>query len=452
MKKIYFLSIVCSLVCFANFSSFAARTAALNGGGNSVATICAGNNNTQVLYSFNVAYGSSAQTISGITLNTTGTWAASDVINFKVWRNTAANNFGTATLLATITVSGTGTQTVSGLSYGVTTGGTTYFFVTAQIAAAGTAVDGHTIIFNAISTSGTAAPFTYSTSSPTYSGFTTASGSQTILSNPLPIAGASSVCGGSSITLSDASVGYTWSSSNTSTATISTSGVVSGIAAGTTTISYTNSCTFAATKTITVNAPAAITGTSSLCAGAIVSLSDITSGGTWSSVSTGIATIDGSGNVTGVSGGTSLISYTVSGCASTYLVSVGAAPAAISGTPPTLCVGYTTTLTDATSGGVWTSGNTSIATVGSTTGLVTGVGAGSTLISYTTAGCNPVTMSVTINPSPTAISGTSFVCGTGTVTLSDATAGGIWSSSNTSIATVSSTGFVTGVSSISATF
>lgn len=53
-----------------------------------------------------------------------------------------------------------------------------------------------------------------------------------------------------------------------------------------------------------------------MCVGSNTTLANTTSGGTWSSNNTGIATVNNSGVVTGVSGGTAIITYTVnnSGC------------------------------------------------------------------------------------------------------------------------------------------
>src|ERR1043165_1323505 len=48
-----------------------------------------------------------------------------------------------------------------------------------------------------------------------------------------------------------------------------------------------------------------------------------------------------------------------------------------------VCAGSYTTLSDTTAGGVWTSSDPSIATIGST-GILTGVSAGTTVISYVT--------------------------------------------------------------------
>ena len=125
-------------------------------------------------------------------------------------------------------------------------------------------------------------------------------------------------------------------------------------------------------------------------------------------------------------------------------ITLNTLPASIAGTT-TICNGFASTLSDATSGGIWTSSNTSVATVGSTSGVVTSVAVGSATITYT-AGCF-VTAPITINPQPAAITGTTLVCQAFSSTLSDATSGGTWSSSNPGIATVgSSSGVVTGVS------
>ena len=112
------------------------------------------------------------------------------------------------------------------------------------------------------------------------------------------------------------------------------------------------------------------------------------------------------------------------------------------------CAGATTALSDATTGGVWSSGTATIATVNAT-GTVSGVSGGTAIISYTKAACT-VTDVVTINPLPNAgtILVTRFdtiVCLTHPDTLSDPAGGGVWSSLHTSIATVDGSGIVMGV-------
>ena len=292
----------------------------------------------------------------------------------------------------------------------------------------------------------------------------TAAATLIVTDNPLPIAGVItgtvSVCGAANTTLSDVAAGGVWTSTNTAAATVSSTGIVTGVAAGTTTISYTvsNSCgTTAATLIVTDNPlPVAgvITGTVSVCGTASTTLSDVATGGVWTSTNTAAATVSSTGMVTGVAAGTTTISYTVTNScgtvAATQVVTDNPLPIAgvITGTVA-VCGTATTTLSDVATGGTWSSTNTAAATI-SSTGTVTGVATGTTTISYTVSNsCGTVaaTQIITDNPLPIAgiITGTSSVCGTATTTLSDMATGGVWSSTNTAAATVSSTGMVTGV-------
>jgi uncharacterized protein YjdB len=287
--------------------------------------------------------------------------------------------------------------------------------------------------------------------------------------NALPlvasIAGNNSVCVGNTTTLTNATIGGIWTSSNTNVATISsTTGILNGLTAGTTTIKYqvTNAsgCEDSSTSTITVNAlpnVTAITGNTPVCVGSTRALSNTFAGGIWTSNNIAIATINASGNVLGVSPGTATIKYQVtnaSGCidSATTIITVNALPVvvALSGTN-TVCVGLTTTYSTSATGGVWSSSNTAVASVAG--GVVTGVAAGSAIISYditNASGCvTTVTRGVTVNAVPTVaiISGASDVCVNATTTLTNATIGGVWTSSNTAIGTIiSTTGVVTGIS------
>ncbi len=290
----------------------------------------------------------------------------------------------------------------------------------------------------------------------------TATGNVTVDITPGPISGSTSVCAGSTITLSDAVSGVSWSSSNIAIATVGTDGTVTGVAAGTATITcFVVSCY--TTLTITVNPlpnAGAITGTLTVCPGATTPLTDATgdAGGIWSSVTTTIATVDATGLVSGVTAGTTIVSYTVTnGCgtaAATAVVTVNPLPnaGAITGTL-IVCPGATTPLSDATgdAGGVWSSVTTTVATI-SATGLVSGVASGTSVISYTvtnSCGVSAATAVVTVNPSPNtgAITGVLTVCPGATTPLTDVTgdAGGTWSSVTTTVATISSTGLVSGV-------
>ncbi len=269
--------------------------------------------------------------------------------------------------------------------------------------------------------------------------------------NPLPaaITGVLTACPGTTTTLSNTSVGGAWTSNNTSVATIgSGTGIVTGVAAGTSTITYTlpTGCIMTAVVTINPN-PAAITGTPTLCTGSTTTFASATGGGTWSSSNTGIATIGAvTGIATGVSNGVWVCTYTMAtGCISTVTSTVNPTPSAIGGTP-NVCVGLTTTLTNGSGSSTWSSSNASLATVGSGTGIVTGVAAGALNISFTLpTGCF-VTMPFTVNPTPAASAGTPNVCVGSTRTLTNSTSGGTWSASNASATVNSTSGVVTGVS------
>ncbi len=176
--------------------------------------------------------------------------------------------------------------------------------------------------------------------------------------------------------------------------------------------------------------------------------------GTGSSLDFGFQTAAGTYTVVATNIGTGC-SATMTG---TAVINISTFPVvnAISG-PSTVCRFGTATLTDATAGGVWTSATIAIATVGSASGTVTGVTTGTATISYTVTnpgGCaTSVTATINVLASPivSAISGATSVCQGLTITLTDATSGGTWSSSNPAIASVSGSGTVTGVAVGSAT-
>ena len=263
------------------------------------------------------------------------------------------------------------------------------------------------------------------------------------------ITGASSVATGATITLSDTISGGVWSSSNSSIASVgSGTGIVTGVAAGNVVISYTitNSCgNSSATKTITVNTLILpITGPTSLCQGTSIALNDATIGGTWSSSNTSVATIGlSTGIVSGLSTGTTIITYSVSGVYVTSTVSVISSTAPISG-PSSICVGASASLTNAAGGGTWSSSVPAKATIDLLSGYVTGIAAGTTIITYSVS-CGISTRVITVLATPAVITGSNSICQGATTALADATPGGTWTSSNTTIATIGSTGVVTGV-------
>ncbi len=148
-----------------------------------------------------------------------------------------------------------------------------------------------------------------------------------------------------------------------------------------------------------------ISGPTSVCEAASITLTETVTGGTWS-VSNAIATISGTGVVTGLTAGIDTVKYTVtSTCGSvfaSYAVTSNPLPVVpgIMGAFST-AVGATVTLTDAAAGGVWATSNAAVASI-NTTGDVTGVSVGTATISYTLTngfGCDAFrTLNFTVTP------------------------------------------------------
>jgi uncharacterized protein YjdB len=279
-----------------------------------------------------------------------------------------------------------------------------------------------------------------------------------------PITGTFTLCPAGTSQLSNTIAGGVWTSSNTIVATIDPStGIVTGLVIGNTTISYTvtNACgTSVVNENIIVNAvpnAGTISGTTTLCVGNTTTLSNSVLNGTWSSSDITVASIDAtSGLVTAVDTGMAIITYTITNSCgtaeSTISMNVNPLPAvgSISGTM-TICVGDTTTVYNTSTDGLWSSSNTSIATIDSLTGMVTGISSGNTTIEYTvvnSCGTAVATSVMSVDPLPDAgtILGIFALCPEDTTTFSNLATGGIWSSANTSVATIDSvSGFVTAI-------
>ncbi len=198
---------------------------------------------------------------------------------------------------------------------------------------------------------------------------------------------------------------------------------------------------------ICITTPPVITGGYPVCAGVSVTLSSTVGGGKWKSSNTSIAIVDStSGMVTGITGGSATITYTIaSACATVYatkLFSVIPAPAPITGTDP-ICVGLTGTYSDATAGGGWTISSTALASFAPSTGAITALAPGFVTLTYTEpkAGCFSTKL-VTLH----GLSGPTNVCAGSAITISSSTTGGTWTSSTPSVATVGTSGIVSGVS------
>jgi hypothetical protein len=127
-----------------------------------------------------------------------------------------------------------------------------------------------------------------------------------------------------------------------------------------------------------------ITGPTSLCVGVTVTLSDATTGGTWSATNS-YAFVSSTGVVNGLSAGVDTVMYNaITACGPvTAFVAVTVTPlpsaGAITGTD-SVCMGHAITLSDIAGGGTWngTSGNALV----SSGGVVLGVAAGADDILY----------------------------------------------------------------------
>lgn len=400
---------------------------------------------------------------TGTLANTTpgGTWVSSNIavatINSATGLATGVT-IGTTTITYVITATGcfvTRVLTVTPLP-GAVSGGPEVCVQSAinlsVSPSGGIWSSGNTAVATVGSLSGSVTGAGAGTATITYTLGTGCSSFATITVNPLPavIAGGNTaICVNENVVLTNSTGGGIWGSGNPGVASVNTSGVVTGVAAGNALISYTLSTGCSRTTNISVNpVPSAIGGSLTPCVGASSTLNGTPAGGTWSSNNTSVATIDAtSAVVSALVAGTALISYILpTGCARSATVIVSPLPSSITGTPTT-CVGVTTTLNSTPGGGTWTSGNTAIATVTPSSGIVTGVGIGTANISYAvSSGCS-VSRVVTINAAPTAgtITGSASVCTGLSIPLTSTVPGGTWSSSNNAIATVDASGNVSGV-------
>ncbi len=277
-------------------------------------------------------------------------------------------------------------------------------------------------------------------------------------------------------TPSTAAASLKYQSANTAIATVTASGVVKGVKAGSSTtikvITYNGK---PATCTVYVKAaPAGIKlgsiSRTTFGAGESVKLSASLTTTTaasvikWSSDNTAVATVDKSGLVKTLRAGTvTITASTYNSRKASVKLTVRSAPTGIKLTASTLklatkqtaTLGYTLNapLFSTTAGAVkWTSSNTSLATVNSSTGLVTAIKDGTVTITATAYNGRAASCTLTILPAPTkvALSKTSLplylgqsATLTATLTPSNAYTTVSYSTSNANIATVDGNGKVT---------
>lgn len=188
----------------------------------------------------------------------------------------------------------------------------------------------------------------------------------------------------------------------------------------------------------------------------------------WSSLNTSVVTVSPSGLVTAIGNGTTTVMVTAGSVSGSIPVTVQQAPAAVSILPATLALAsigesaqVVATVRDALGNAItnlqaqWNSSNPGVATV-STAGLVTAAGNGSTLVSATMGSASAgITVTVTqvaatVTPNAQSLSFSSLKSSQQlSASVKDqrsqviAAATVTWSSGNSAVATVSSSGLVT---------
>ncbi len=287
---------------------------------------------------------------------------------------------------------------------------------------------------------------------------------------------------GRALSLSGRSI--TWTSSAPSIATVGTSGVVTGIAAGNATVSALVDGVTGTSSVVVTNAPVSSVqvapGTSQLTVGGSVQLTATAldaSGGvltgrpvTWSSSDAAVATVSSTGLVSALAPGTVQLTATIGGVAGSATVTVSAVSvASVSVTPGSASVvaGGTVQLTATAKDGsgnvlsgravTWSSATPAVATIDAN-GLVTAVTPGSSVMTATVDG---VTATATITVTAVAVASVSITPPTASLTTGSTVqltataldaAGNVltgravtWTSGTPAVATVNSAGLVTGV-------
>jgi hypothetical protein len=158
----------------------------------------------------------------------------------------------------------------------------------------------------------------------------TATVKQIVTLNPAPatgtISGGSTLCSTGSVTLSSSVSGGYWGTSNTD-AYIDGSGLLTGVAPGIDTVTYTVStgpaCTASTTSVVTIEAapdPGTISGPTTVCLLAEITLTETVTGGTWSA-SNANGTVSGGGAISGVAPGLDTFYYSVTNSCGTVTAS-----------------------------------------------------------------------------------------------------------------------------------
>ena len=228
------------------------------------------------------------------------------------------------------------------------------------------------------------------------------------------------------------STGYTWTSSILDTATISNTGLVTGVGIGKTTITYelthlvnngttSTTCQFSQILSVVQLITPTITGNLTICSGSssqLVGSENPKAENPWVSSNTSIATVSSTGLVLGLSQGSVVITYTNStGGSASANVSINTTPT-VSINTPTICSGSSATLvaTPSITGGTYLwGGNETTQNIIVTPSTNTNYSVTYSYNSCTSSTANTV---VTVNPIPTVSAGADItVCSGSTITL-----------------------------------
>ncbi len=425
-------------------------------------TICAGNTTTLQGAGANTYVWSPASDISATT-GAVVTFTGTNTASYTVTGTDINGCTGTGSVTVTVNPVPTviATPGTAAICTGTTTtlganGATSYTWTPATNISAST---GATVTFSGTNT----ATYTVTGVSAGCSGTATVS----VTVNPLPTVtatpGSFIICAGTNTTIAaNGANTYVWTPGTDLSASTGTPVTFSGSVTTAYTVTGTdlNGCSADASLTISVNPlpnAGTITGTASVCVGATTTLTNTTAGGagTWSMANAN-ATISSAGIVTGVTAGADIAYYTyTNSCGTdvdTFAMTVTPLPFAdtITGANDSMCIGSTMALTDPVAGGVWSSVNTTIATI-SATGVVTPVAAGVDTIRYiytNTCGSDTAIYPITVIATPTVsvVGGPDSVCVNATIVLTNTTIGGVWTSTDTTIAKIDSvTGTVIGI-------
>lgn len=288
----------------------------------------------------------------------------------------------------------------------------------------------------------------------------------------------------------DVTSAASWTAASKSVVNVKSNGMVSGLAAGSTTVTASLGGV-SGTAVLTVNAPtvtsiAVSPATANVAAGATqqftatATYSDgtttsVTSTARWTSSNVSVATITPAGLASAVAGGSTAITASLGGVSATASLTVSAAVAptltsiALTPNPGSVGIGAkqqftaTGTYNNGTTGNVtstatWKSANTAVATI-SPAGLATGVAAGSTTVTASLNGLSatvPLTVttaaatvtSIAISPSPVSFAMNATQQFTATATYANGSTANVtstaaWTAANTSVVTVTAAGLGT---------